>query len=171
MWTHTTIVLYPSYTAPQEQCGCEHTLKYDTTISLIHWQFNPHPLALTQTTKWCTGHWWGCTGHRTLDSGLRTQHRTQYTGHWWRWTARPGAGSYWGNARVRSTPETRKAGQDYNNKANTHCAVFSSILYLTVWLNFVAALKEHMCWRERQDGCPPEQSKDTGHDTRQETPP
>ena len=31
MFTHTTIVLYPSYTAPQELCGYKHPLKYSTT--------------------------------------------------------------------------------------------------------------------------------------------
>ena len=149
MCTHITIVLYPSYTAPQEQCGCEHTLKYDTTISLIHWQFNQqNPLALTQDT--------------TQDTAQDTVHRTLMTVD----------SPTWGWQLLRKC-SSKEHIWDTQGKVwtiiirPTHCTVFSSIL----WLNFVAVLKEHMCWRERQDGCPPEQSKDTGHDTRQETPP
>ena len=65
-----------------------HPLIHTTQLTLIHWQFNQHPLALTQPTaaQDTDAEWW-----------------------WWTW-AQPGAGSYWGNSGVRSTSETRKAG-------------------------------------------------------------
>ena len=132
---------YTQAIQPLKSCVVTNTPSSKAQLTLIHWQFSQHPLALTQPTKWCAGHWW-----------------------WW--TAQPGAGSYWGNSGVRSTSETRKERPEFYhyNKPNTLCSIFLHTISDSV-TELCCSIEEHMCWRQRQDGCPPEQGHWTWHKT------